>query len=288
MKIWKGAALTAALVAAAGVGAAVTPVADGQTPARERPTARVFSVGSGSHIGVSVRDVEAGDKAAHGVVVEEVTSDSPAAKAGLRAGDVVVEFDGERVRSVRQFTRLVQETVPGRRVPVAVERDGQRSSLTVEPAEPENALRALRDRDWQAFDTYRGRVAPPPVTVRPSPAPRAWAELEAFMTRGGTAIGVTLDELEPQLAEYFGTKDGVLVRAVRENSAAAKAGLKAGDVITAVNERTVTSAADVRRELQRLSSDEFTLSVVRDRKAMTIKGKVEETRRDRRTFRSTI
>ena len=97
---------------------------------------RVFA-GSGSQIGVGVRDLNdeelKGGKTATGIVVEDVEADSPAQKAGFKTGDVVVEFDGERVRSTRQFMRLVQETVAGRTVTAAVTRAGQRVTLSVEP-----------------------------------------------------------------------------------------------------------------------------------------------------------
>ena len=92
-----------------------------------RQAVRVFG-GRGAQIGVSIRDfnddeLKAG-KVTTGVVIEDVEADSPAQKAGFKAGDIVVEFDGERVRSTRQFTRLVQETVAGRAVTAAVTRDG--------------------------------------------------------------------------------------------------------------------------------------------------------------------
>ena len=69
--------------------------------------------GPGSSIGVTVRD-QTGD--APGVVIDSVREDTPATRAGLQKGDVVVEFDGERARSAQQFTRLVRETAPGRSV----------------------------------------------------------------------------------------------------------------------------------------------------------------------------
>ncbi len=93
---------------------------------------------------------------------------------------------------------------------------------------------------------------------------------------GAGRLGISVDELSSQLAEYFGTKDGVLVTSVIDNSAASKAGVKAGDVITSLNGGAVTTAADLRRRAQRLEDgDEFTLSVVRDRKPLTLKGKIE-------------
>ena len=93
---------------------------------------------------------------------------------------------------------------------------------------------------------------------------------------------VSLETLDDQLAAYFGVKEGVLVKSVVSDSAAAKAGLKAGDVITSVNGRHVYEASDVNRALDRMEeADEFTLEVVRDRKPQTVKGKLETRARGR-------
>jgi serine protease DegQ len=94
--------------------------------------------------------------------------------------------------------------------------------------------------------------------------------------------------LSQQLAEYFGTKDGVLVTSVADDSAASKAGIKAGDVITSFNGSGVTAPSDLRRRIQQLQDgDEFTIGVIRDKKGVTLKGKAERTR-PRRTYRSVI
>src|SRR5437667_10734509 len=123
------------LVAAVGLGILVAATAPsvsghasgpGETGQADRTETRrprrdlTFLAGRGVEIGVSVRDVDASDHARGGVVIEEVRPDSPAARAGLKSSDVVVEFDGEPVRSARQFTRLVQETPPGRAVKMTV------------------------------------------------------------------------------------------------------------------------------------------------------------------------
>ena len=113
-------------------------------------------------------------------------------------------------------------------------------------------------------------------------------DFDSFFWTSGSTLGITAGDLSPQLAEYFGTKEGVLVTAVVDDSAAAKAGLKAGDVVTSVNGTTVERPSELRRTIQRLGTgDEFTLGVVRDKKPLTLKGKVED-RRNRRTFRSTV
>ena len=160
MTLLKTAALSAALFAAAGsgAGAAMTPPIVGQdTKVRATaPTPTPFQMISGSgRIGVTVSEVESGTgKASAGVLIEEVSEDSPAATAGLKKGDVVVEFDGERVRSVRQFTRLVSETPAGRQVPASVLRDGQRVAVNLTTREA-NVTRFFDDSTWRTLDNLR-------------------------------------------------------------------------------------------------------------------------------------
>jgi serine protease Do len=272
MTNWIVASATAVALGAVGAG----PFVSEQSQKRESDAPRVGQVarvlgGGGSHIGVSIRDFNDDELKAgtvtSGVVIEDVETDSPAQQAGFRAGDIVVEFDGERVRSARQFTRVVQETLTGRSVAAAVTRDGQRLTLNVQP----RAGGSFRFFDGGDFSFAMPKIEPPVVMKRDLLPPN----FDALVGASGQ-LGISVDELSPQLSEYFGTKGGVLVTTVRDNSNASKAGAKAGDVITSLNGGTVTSAADLRRRAQRLESgDEFTLGIVRDRKPMTLKGKVE-------------
>ena len=109
----------------------------GLTTAQRRSTNRTLLVGpndvAGSRIGLSIDDVGDSDGADEGAVVRDVAQDSSAASAGFADGDVIVEFDGERVRSASQLTRLVRETPAGRMVGATVMRDGRRVELEVTP-----------------------------------------------------------------------------------------------------------------------------------------------------------
>ena len=292
MTSWIVASAAAAALAVTGAGTLVSgqaPVWNGDVAIEDwapkvEQAVRVLG-GSGSQIGVSIRDLNdeelKGGKTATGVVVEDVEADSPAQKAGFKTGDIVVEFDGERVRSTRQFMRLVQETVSGRTVTAAVTRAGQRVTLSVEP------------RSGGSFKFFDGssdfafalpKIAPPMALKRDAFPP----SLESFLGSSGQ-LGISVDELSPQLSEYFGAKEGVLVTTVRDNSNASRAGVKAGDVITSLNGGTVTTAADLRRRAQRLEGgDEFTLAIVRDRKPMTLKGKVEPVQPRRTSVRTVV
>jgi serine protease Do len=255
-------------------------------PARAQsrePLVRAFEIGRGSRIGATVQDVDNADvkdakQARSGVVVETVAPGGPAEKAGLKSGDTITEFDGEKVRSVRQFSRLVQETPAGRSVPVTLSRGGQRSTVTV------TVERQGFDDDFtmRLLETPMARPALPPTPPAAPRAPRPPSvatpavPFDMFRFSSGRRLGVTIEALDDQLAEFFGVKDGVLVKSVSADSAAQKAGVKAGDVITSINGRKVYDGSDVNRAIDRMEdTDEFTLEVMRDHKTQTLKGKLE-------------
>ncbi len=260
--------------------------AQGRQVERQPRTDRNVMVldGRGSQLGVMVSDVDA-KATTGGVKIDEVNEDSPAEKAGMKAGDVVVEYDGERVRSARQFTRLVQETPEGRTVAIGLMRDGKKQTVKAMPEaghmtfnwEPGTASREPRefsfpmprefnfdfdDRMPRRFE-YRlpeGFSRPVPGSRFPSPRGR---------------LGVTIQSITPELQEYFGAKNGgALVSSVTRESAAAKAGIKAGDVIVSVNGRSVSDADDLISELEDTRGD-VTIVVIRDKKEMTLKATIE-------------
>ena len=224
-------------------------------------------VGPGSTIGVEISEldtasVERGD---NGVVIRSVRQGTPASRAGLQAGDIVLEFDGERVRSVRQFRRLVEETPPGRQVEAVVLRDKSRRTVTVTPEGSSTRV------------PETGRPAVPFVV----PAPRVQpAEPFSFERRlpglvPGIPVqgrlGATVMSLEPQLASYFGTDGGALITAVADGSPAATAGLKAGDVIVRVGTRSVDAPADVADAVRAAEPGKpLEMEVRRDRKDVRV------------------
>ena len=290
MKTWKTAAVIAVAVTAIAIAGVVATPVRGQT--RVTPKVRALEMLSGgSRIGVSIRDVEESDAktAQAGVIVEEVATDSPGEKAGIHKGDAIVEFDGERVRSVRQLTRVVQETPSGRTVSAVLLREGKKTTVSVTPRDDGRFSFPGFDELGDLAPEFRFRLAPkitPPTPPSPPTPPMVW-DFDGLVGRSGR-LGISIDSLSPQLAEYFGTKEGVLVSSVTDNSAAAKAGLKAGDVITNFNGSTINDPQDVRRRIQSLNDgDEFTLTVMRDRKPLTLKGKAESPER-RRTSRTIL
>ena len=233
--------------------------------------------GRGSQLGVKVSDVD--DAARPGVRIDGVDDGSAAAQAGAKEGDVVVEFDGERVRSARQLTRLVQETPSGRTVKMTVMRDGNRQTLDVTPKASETDWSArlgpeIRDEVERSLDSLRElpRMTEPAFDFRFDGIP--------MLERRGR-LGVQVEGLSEQLAGYFGASSGgVLVSSVTKDSPADQAGLKAGDVITAVNGAAVKDPRDLVEELAEVkNSAAVSLGIVRDKKASTLTATIEEPRR---------
>jgi serine protease Do len=235
--------------------------------------------GRGAELGVSIRDLDTEQqKAASGALVEEVRSGSAAEKAGILKGDVIVEFDGERVRGQRHLSRLVSETPEGRTVKATVLRDGRRVDLSVTPEAGTRAAGA----NFDFFVPGPDRIMPgPPREGRrffSDELPRVdpWRRGDGLFMPERARLGVGILSLTPQLAEYFGTKDGVLVTSVVPKSPAAKAGLKAGDVITTVDGTEITDPGALTHAVQRAADGaSLALGYVRDKKAATAKATLE-------------
>ncbi|MBY0372602.1 MAG: PDZ domain-containing protein, partial [Bryobacteraceae bacterium] len=110
-------------------------------PPAPGPRVQVFAMGGGSYLGIGVRDVEADRakdlklKEERGVEITAIEDDSPAAKAGLQKGDVVLEYNGQRVEGVEQFIRMVRETPVGREAKLMVSRDGRTQMMSAKVAE---------------------------------------------------------------------------------------------------------------------------------------------------------
>ena len=270
--------LTAVAVAVSAL--VFAPMVRGQGSPRPRPSfERRIQIleGRGSAMGVSIRDLNADEavkaklQQAGGVVVQEVEEGSPAAKAGLKVDDVIVEFDGERVRSARNFTRLVQETADGRTVKTIIVRSGARQTLNVTPEASARPFAADIVMPDIQREIERGmRAIPRNFSFDFDPD----AVFPAF-PQG--RLGITAAPLTDQLAAYFKVKAGVLVSNVAPGSPAERAGLKAGDVITSVNGRNVDNPRVLTEELRDAKPEaDVELSITREGKSMTLKATVPD------------
>ena len=201
-------------------------------------------------------------------MVGAVREESPASRAGLEPGDVVVEFDDERVRSALQLSRLVQETPAGRSVSATIVRDDNRLEVEIVPERGPAWLAAIEQPLRRAGRDLR--------QVLPGGSDFGLRfDLDVFSRRG--RLGVEVTELSPQLAGHFGVDEGVLVTTVRDDSVAAEAGLQAGDVITAIGDQPVDDVGDLRRHIADIEpGDAFTIHVMRNESQLLLNGRFEE------------
>jgi S1-C subfamily serine protease len=251
---------------------------------------------SGSRLGVQIDDVEKGDVARlklaeeRGAVVESVEEDSPAAKAGLQKDDVILRFQGESVQSARQLSRLVRETPAGRTVSIEVSRAGA----------PQKVAATLREGRHGGFDMgdLGGDfdVAVPPVPPIPPVPPMSadvfkWKGKEGhafafhdLMGRGPRRLGISFQDVSGQLAKFLHapSETAVLVVSVDDDSAAEKAGLKAGDLIVRFDGREIRDTDDLRDEVRRATSGkEITIAVQREGKVVELRATLRD-REERR------
>lgn len=247
----------------------VTGIALAQSGAR---SARLTQITQQGYLGVGSADLT--DERAkalnlkdssQGVEITKIGENSPAAKAGIREHDVILEVNGKAVENNLLFRTLIGATPPGTKVNLTVWRNGARQTLTA----------TLDERhDLQLGPAIQLAPMPP---MPPLP-PLGVSGFPGFPS-DSPIVGFWGEELGPQLAEYFGVKQGVLVQSVNPNTPASRAGLKAGDVVTKVNGTPVTSPREISFLVRDRKSISFT--VVRYKKEMSLNIELAELRIDR-------
>jgi serine protease Do len=162
-----------------------------------------------------------GLKEPRGVLIADVVKDSPADKAGLTSGDVLMEFDGKKVDAPQDLQKVVAVTAPGKGVPMKVWRDKGEKTLEIKVGE----------------------------------TPEDTAQLEPS-GKSKSLLGLEARPITPEIARQLNlrTTEGVVVARVEEEGPAAEAGLQRGDVIREVNRQRIRSAQDYERATQGLKS----------------------------------
>ncbi len=184
-------------------------------------------------IGTSVQKVTAeiaesmGLKQVRGALVADVIKGGPAERAGLKSGDIIVEFDRKEIKDSSDLPLQVARVAPGMSVQIKVLRDGKEVTL--------------------------------PLTVG------EMKESEVVASTQEGDFGLTVQPVTPQLAENLGLEraEGLVITAVKRGSAAEEAGLRSGDVITEINRQPIKNLADYNRELTRSEKAKSVLLLVR-------------------------
>ncbi len=202
---------------------------------------RQFGAARRGWLGVRIQEVSddiaegLGLKETRGALVAGVTDKGPAAEAGIVAGDVILEFDGQPVNAMHELPRMVADDQIGKEVPVKILRKGKEQIVTVKLGRLDEAATASADNGGGA----------------PADKPAAPAAVTG-------PLGLTLSNMTPAIRTQYGIKDsvnGVVVTGVGDGSAAADKRVQPGDVIVEIAQEPVTNAADVNKRIDQLKKD---------------------------------
>ena len=236
-----------------------------------------FFVQGDGFLGVYAEDISKDNQSKYnlsqvrGVGVTRIVKDSPAEKAGLKQGDVILRIDGENVTSVRKLNRVVSEIAPDQSVRVTISRGGSEQELTATMGRRsfKNTFSGLLKDNAGTWEFKN----PPDMWQWEGPLFKDKDGPFTFSFNGGRRIGFSTTELTKQLPDYFGITGGkgVLVTSVTDDGPAAKAGLKAGDVITAIDGEAVDSTGDISRIINQKKDGEVSVTIVRNKSQQTIR-----------------
>ena len=224
--------------------------------------------GTSSYLGVDISDVSTERLSAlklkeeKGVEVTMVDQDAPAGKAGIKEHDVILTMNGTSIESGAQLRRMIHEMPPGRVVTFGLSRDGQPMTVKVQLADKHKEF-SMDGHDMKNFNVQIPEIHIPDIDI-PS--------INMVMVTSSARSGLSVENITPQLGEFFGVKNGngVLVRAVEKGSRAEKAGFRAGDVIVKVNDQPVHDTGDFTHAVRSRSGSAVSVGVIRDKKEQNL------------------
>ncbi len=246
--------------------------------------------GAPGYLGIDCRDVSDDEvaplklKDTRGAEIVRVDHDGPAGKMGLREHDVVLQMNGASISGRDQVSRLLREMPPGRSVALVISRDGQQITLTAQMANRTDVEREAWEQHLTApaplsgpqgpsSAGYSGDASAQTVSIAPpAPAPRYSKGFLGTILLSPAYTGVILERIGPQLEQFFGVPrgTGLLVKSVDNNSPAAAAGVRAGDVVVRANTKLIASMTDWTRVVREAKGKAIAVVVLRDRQEQTL------------------
>jgi serine protease Do len=226
--------------------------------------------GGGSWLGAGIGEVTSEKvkafklPAERGVVLGKIVPDSPAARAGLKANDVVTEINGQRVEGTEEFRRMIREIPSGRTAQFVVWRDGRSQSVSV----------TLGKSETRHGGMLVAPAAPGSFSIQIPDMPEMGGMFEGGpWAPSKTRLGIDAENLDGEFGDYFGAPDGegILVRGIFPDTPAAKAGLKVGDVITSVDGERIRTVGELRAKIaEKSQAKTLKLGLIRNKAALSL------------------
>jgi len=233
-------------------------------------------------LGVNIIENEEGN-----VEIAQVEKDSPAELAKLKEKDVVLEIEDKKLTESKMLVDEIRKRKPGDNVTLKIDRDGKEQKVKVKLGlyTEKDIRRELSLKFPRLFPPESPGVPQPPQALQPREP--LYREFMPRFLETRKFIGVYLEELNLELSEFFGVKEGrgLLVSRVEKDSPAEKAGLQVGDVIIKADGKPVDKISGLSELIQKKNKgDQLEIEFLRDKKKMTVKVEIDEEKRERGLF----
>jgi len=229
-------------------------------------------------LGVMTQSLDEGlreglDYEGEGVLISQVVSNSPASRAGIRKGDILLSVNSRRVESPKALTELIRSAKVGQSMKISLLRNGERRSVGAELAErPDNV--GMTDSELDDLRDLPRKMARMEKDMHRHPGTYSYT----FRGPSRGRLGVRVESLNDDLGSYFDAPNdqGVLIVEVVDDSPAEKAGLKAGDVITDVGGHKISDYDDLVEALRDQDEGNVSITVMRKGNRRTVQAELEE------------
>ena len=232
--------------------------------------------GSQGYLGVNLADVDQEKahelklKEVRGAIITLIDHDAPAGHIGLHINDVVLKLNGQQIEGAEQLRRILREIPAGHKVVIEISRDGALMTLSTELAD----RHAMEQEIWNRLGNETADLPPMPAMGMMGGGGSGGGSMTGGFHmpsfHSSIKVGVVVEPLTSQMADYLGVPNGVMVKQVSRKSAAATAGLRPFDVILRVGSESINTLSDWDRALRANQDRSVQITILRDKKTQTL------------------
>ena len=247
---------------------------------------RLLHSSAPGYMGVLVGDVDADSvtklrlKDTRGALITLIDHDAPAAQAGLRVNDVVLQVEGQAVENAEAFGRALREVSAGRTITMLISRDGNTQTISVELCDRKKMEHDVWNRlDQGGADSGSSGPSMSMLGGNGGGDVPSNSGFHMPLFTSTLNVGAIVEPLTSQMADYLGVQSGLMIKQVSRKSEAETAGLKAFDVILRVNGENIATTADWDRALRANQNKPVAVTILRDRKQQNVTMQVDSKHR---------
>jgi len=251
----------------------------------EEPSPLLHSGAPQGYMGVLVGDIDSETAAkqrlkdTHGAIVTLIDHDAPAAQAGIRVNDVVLQVNGETTENAEHFGRVLREIPPGHTISLVISRDGNVQTIAVQLVDRKKMEHDVWNRLDAGNEPGSSGAGLGILSGGGGDVPSSAGGFHIpFIGTNTLSVGALVEPLTAQMADYLGVQGGLMIKQIARKSEAEKAGLKAYDVILKIGADGIATTADWDRSLRANQNKPVQVTILRDRRQQAVTLQVDSKR----------